>query len=43
MTTYMPALRHRDTRLQELVGDSVIVRDVDDRGGEIIRQEIQVT
>eukprot|EP00041_Stephanoeca_diplocostata_P026522 m.716994 g.716994 ORF g.716994 m.716994 type:complete len:417 (+) comp22984_c1_seq78:184-1434(+) len=32
---------HRDTRLQELVGDSVIVRDVDDRGGEIIRQEIQ--
>ncbi|GBG30266.1 MoxR-like AAA family ATPase [Hondaea fermentalgiana] len=32
---------HRDTRLAELVGDSVIVRDRDEAtGGEVIRQDI---
>lgn len=31
---------HRDTRLQEMVGNSVIVREVDaDGGGEVIRQQ----
>lgn len=29
---------HRDTRLAELVGDTVIFRERDDSGGEIIRQ-----
>ncbi|MGQ4809639.1 ATPase RavA [Candidatus Entotheonellaceae bacterium PAL068K] len=29
---------HRDTRLAELVGDTVIFREQDDSGGEIIRQ-----
>jgi MoxR-like ATPase len=30
---------HRDTRVQEMVGDSVILREVSDGGGEVIRQE----
>lgn len=30
---------HRDTRLQEMVGNSVIVREVDATGGEVIRQK----
>ena len=29
---------HRDTRLAELVGDTVIFREQDDSGGEVIRQ-----
>jgi MoxR-like ATPase len=29
---------HRDTRLQELVGDAVIYREQDSEGGEVIRQ-----
>lgn len=30
---------HRDTRLQEIIGDSVIYREQDSGGGEIIRQD----
>eukprot|EP00040_Diaphanoeca_grandis_P003512 m.25100 g.25100 ORF g.25100 m.25100 type:complete len:487 (+) comp14877_c0_seq1:210-1670(+) len=30
---------HRDTRLQEIIGDAVIFREKDAAGGEIIRQE----
>lgn len=35
---------HRDTRLQELVGDSVIIREAMDTtgGGETIRQGTQI-